>query len=377
MERDKAGGEKGEKAQGPTALKLRRAGVGCDDAPSPGENALRKLYCILACLCAIACAQAAHGSGGGVDPLPSWNDTRVKRHILAYVKKTADPSGPAYIPTEERIATFDNDGTLWCEKPDYPQLALSLQYLGLMHPPHVSNEPVRLRPDELKRGVWRVIDGVEAFFRTTVRVLNAIGLVLDLHRGMSYEKYEAEVEKALAESRHPRFQRPYTETVYQPMLELMNYLRDNGFRVYIVTAGGSDFVRAFSHKTYGVETSNVVGGTTDFKFKMAGNRPMLIREFRPLTTLKRGRDKPVNIHVSIGKRPVMAAGNSDGDLTMLLFTEHEKYPTLRLLVHHDDAKREYAYTRGARRVLEAARKYGWNVISMRDDWNVVFPFELP
>lgn len=124
-----------------------------------------------------------------------------------------------------------------------------------------------------------------------------------------------------------------------------------------------------------METSNVIGGATDFKFKMAGNRPLLIREFRPLTTLKRGRDKPVNIHVSIGKRPVAAVGNSDGDLTMLLFTEHEKYPTLRLLVHHDDAKREYAYTRGARKVLKAAREHGWNVISMRDDWNVVFPFE--
>lgn len=336
---------------------------------------MRKPCYILLCLCVVACAQVACGSEKGADPLPSWNDTPVKEHILAYVKKTTDRSNPSYVPPEERIATFDNDGTLWCEKPDYPQLALSLQYLGLMHPPHISNEPVRLGPDELKRGVWRVIDGVEAFFRTTVRVLNAVGIVIDLHRGMSYEEYEAGVEKALAASRHPRFRRPYTETVYQPMLELMHYLRDNGFRVYIVTAGGTDFVRAFSHKTYGVEPSNVVGGATDFKFKMVGNRPLLIREFRPLTMLKRGRDKPVNIHVSIGKRPVVAVGNSDGDLTMLFFTEHEKYPSLRLLVRHDDAKREYAYTKGARKVLEAARNYGWDVISMRDDWNAVFPFE--
>ncbi|MCX6353955.1 MAG: HAD family hydrolase [Candidatus Aureabacteria bacterium] len=247
-------------------------------------------------------APAENSSARGGDPLPSWNDRQIKQRILRYVEQTADPLRPSFIPPEDRIATFDNDGTLWCEKPDYPPLALSLQYFGLMNPPHAGTGPIRLRPEELERGMWRIVDGVETFFRTTIRIFNAIGIGIDLRHGMTYSEYQAEVEKYLSTSYQPRFHRPYTETVYQPMLELMQYLRDNGSRVYIVTAGGSDFVRVFSHKIYNVETANVVGGTTDFKFKMLNGSPSIVLKFRPLKMLRGGGKTSPSISTVISGR---------------------------------------------------------------------------
>lgn len=316
-----------------------------------------------------AFAGAAQAQAG---PLASWQDGPVKRRLLDFVTRTTTPGSADWVPVPERIATFDNDGTLWTEQPIYVQVQFALERLRVavaQHPEWRDREPFR---------------SVLADDRAQLALLGEKG-VLDVvtasHAGLTTEEYRRIVVDWLASARHPRFDRPYTDLVYQPMLELLAWLRAHQFKTFIVSGGGIDFMRAFTETVYGIPPEQIVGSSGITRYQRTGSgAPVLIKEDR-VAFIDDGPGKAEGIDRFIGRRPVLAFGNSDGDLQMLEWTAAG--PGLRLmgLVHHTDAVREYAYDRQSSvgrldRAWDEALRRDWLVVDMKRDWKVVFPFEL-
>jgi phosphoglycolate phosphatase-like HAD superfamily hydrolase len=316
----------------------------------------------------------AQTSGG---PLPSWNDGTAKQAIVDFVRATTDRSSPSYVPPEDRVATFDQDGTLWVEHPMYTQVVYCLDRV----PAVVANKP-ELRSVEPFKSV--LSGNSEAIARLSVRDLEEI-LAATL-TGVSVEEFNADSGKWLETARHPRWNRLYTELAYQPMLEVLSYLRDNAYKTYIVTGGGQDFVRVYADKVYGIPPEQVVGTASGTKYGYdKDGKPFLTKEPKLLLN-DNNAGKPEGIHLMIGRRPYAAFGNSSGDRQMLEWTGAGVGARLKMLVLHDDAQREYAYGPAnglpdtkvgtfTPELYDQAKKNGWTVISMKNDWKRIFAFE--
>lgn len=310
------------------------------------------------------------------DPLPSWNDGISKQAILEFVKDTTDASRPTFVPPAERIATFDNDGTLWPSHPMYTQLAFALDRIKELAPQH---------PE------WKTQQPFKAVLDNDMKALAAGGekglieLIMTSHAGMSTAEFEAVVTDWFRTAQHPRFKKPYTELAYQPMLELLEYLRANGFKTYIVSGGGIEFMRPMTEAVYGIPPEQVIGSSIETKYEMKDGKPVLMR-LPKVHFIDDKTGKPVGINEFIGRRPVAAFGNSDGDREMLEWTGAADGARLMMLVFHDDAEREYAYGPASglpdtkfgtfsQSLMDEAGKKGWVVISMKDDWKRIFSFE--
>jgi hypothetical protein len=312
------------------------------------------------------------------DPLPSWHDGAAKESILRFVRTTTDPSSTDFVPPEARIATFDQDGTLWVEHPMYTQVTYCLERV----PAVVAQKP-ELKDVEPFKTV--LSGGPEAAATLPMKELEEI-LAVTL-TGMTVDEFSADAGAWIEKARHPRWDRPYTELTYQPMLEVLRCLRANGYKTWIVTGGGQDFVRAYSGQVYGIPPEQVVGtaGGTTFGYNKDG-RPMLTKEPKLLLN-DNNAGKPEGIHLMIGRRPFAAFGNSTGDREMLEYTQAGNGVRLSMLVLHDDAEREYAYgpaqglpeTRVGRftqALYDEAKAKGWAVISMKRDWKEIFPSSI-
>jgi len=327
--------------------------------------------CVLA---AIVCAPSyvvtlAHAQS---DPLPSWNDGPANATIVEFVAKVTKKGSPDFVPPAERIAVFDNDGTLWAEQPMYFQLFFALdrvQALAPQHPEWKEKEPFA---SLLQNDVKRALAGGEHAM---------LEIVMATHAGMTTEEFEQIVKDWLATAKHPKTRRPYTEMVYQPMLELLAYLRANGFKTFIVSGGGIEFMRLWAEKVYGVPPEQVIGSSIKTKFEVRDGKPVLVRLLE-LNFIDDKAGKPDGINSHIGRRPIAAFGNSDGDFEMLEWTTSGSSPRLSLIVHHDDGEREFAYDRKSPfgkldRALDEAPQRGWTVVSMKHDWKRIFPWQRP
>jgi phosphoserine phosphatase len=305
------------------------------------------------------------------DPLPSWNDGPAKKAIIEFVARVTKEGGPEFVPPAERIATFDNDGTLWSEQPIYFQFAFALDRVKALAPQH---------PE------WKTQQPFKAVLDGDMKALVASGekglveLVMATHTGMTTDEFAKTAADWLATARHPRFARPDTDLVYQPMLELMNYLRENGFKTFIVSGGTVEFMRAFTERIYGIPPEQVVGTTFATQFEMRDDgKPVLVRQSK-IEFIDDGPGKPVGINKFIGRRPILAFGNSDGDQQMLQWTAAGSGARLMGLVHHTDAEREWAYDRKSHigrldKALDEATARGWVVVDMKQSWKVIYPFQ--
>src|SRR4051794_13404391 len=309
---------------------------------------------------------------GAVAGLSTWRDTPARRAIVAFVDRVCGRDGSTPVPIEERLAVFDNDGTLWCEKPMPIQLDFILRRLVEMAE---ADDALRTRQPwqaayERDYG-WlsAVMDQHYAGDDTNVAVL--AGGILAAFGGVSVEDFEARAGAFLRNTKHPTLGRGYLETAYAPMVELLAYLEANGFSNYIVSGGGRDFMRPISAEVYGIPRERVIGSTAALEY-VSDEHGGTIRHLPAADYLDDGPQKPIRIWSRTGRRPLLAAGNSNGDVAMLDFAHHRDKPSLRLLVLHDDAERETAYTGGAEQALERAAGDGWTVISMRSDWEGVF-----
>jgi len=319
----------------------------------------------------------ASGAQAQTDPLPSWNDGPAKQAVVEFVRTTTDASSPQFVPPEKRIATFDQDGTLWVEKPVVPQVKYCFDRV-----PAVAKKKPELKGAEPFK---TVLSGDRAAIaRLTMPDLEKIAVAT--LSGITTDEYQAEVEQWLATARHPRWKKPYNALTYQPMQEVLRYLRANGYKTYIVSGGGQDFMRVYAEQTYGIPPEQIVGtiGGTKYGYGKDG-RPVLTKAPKLLLNdVEAG--KPEGIQLMIGRRPCAAFGNSTGDRQMLEYTKAGAGPRLAVLVLHDDATREYAYgpaqglpdtKEGAftQALYDQAKKSGWTVISMKNDWNRIFGFE--
>lgn len=314
--------------------------------------------------CAVMLPAAAQA-----DPLPSWNEGKTKAAIVDFVTRTTT-AGPDFVAVEDRIATFDNDGTLWSEQPLYFQLVFVLNRIKAMAKDH---------PE------WKDTQPFQAVLEGDTKTLLAGGeralmeLLAAASSGMSVEDFAAEVVEWTKTAREPRFDKPYTELVYQPMLELLAYLRANDYQTFIVSGGGVEFMRPWAEGVYGIPPNQVVGSSGKTEFNLDGDKAEILK-LPAIEFVDDGPGKPVGINRFIGKRPVFAAGNSDGDLQMLQWTTLNSGPRFGMIVHHTDAKREWAYDRDSHigkldKALDEAPKRGWTVVNMKDDWKVIYPFE--
>jgi hypothetical protein len=302
------------------------------------------------------------------DPLPSWNDGPTKRSILDFVAAVTHDGSQSFVPMAERIATFDNDGSLWVEQPMYVQLAFALdrvKTVAAQHPEWRAKQPFKAALE----GDWKTL--AETGEHGLVELITAT------HAGITTAAFERIVTEWLSNARHPKFNRPYTGLVYQPMLEVLTYLRANGFKTYVVSGGGVEFIRPWSERIYGVPPEQVVGSSIKTQFRMVDGRPRLFR-LPEIDFVDDKAGKPVGINQHIGRRPIAAFGNSDGDLEMLQWTtlsgDRHRFG---LLVHHTDADREYAYDRHSHfgrldAALDAATVNRWTVVDMKKDWNQMF-----
>jgi phosphoserine phosphatase len=311
------------------------------------------------------------GAAAQTDPLPSWNEGPAKQSIIAFVTDVTREGSPDFVPEPERVATFDNDGTLWVEQPLYVQFVFALERVKEMAPLH---------PE------WKEQQPFKAALEGDMATLGALGekgaveIVAATHAEMTPEEFEKAVRGWLATARHPRFHRRYDDLVYQPMLEVLAYMRASGFKTFIVTGGGIEFVRAFGDEKYGVTPQQTVGSSIVTKFEMRDGMPILFR-LPKVNFVDDGPGKPVGIGQHIGRRPIAAFGNSDGDLEMLQWTtEAGDRRRLGVIIHHTDAVREYAYDRDSKighldEALNAAALNQWTVVSMKTDWKTIFPPE--
>jgi len=310
------------------------------------------------------------------DPLPSWNDGPTKQGIISFVDKVTKEGSPTFVPLAERIATFDNDGTLWCEQPLPVQLYFAFDRVKALAPQH---------PE------WKTKEPFASLLKSDLKTALAGGdralleIVMPTHMGMTTVEFEQIVKDWIATAKHPKTGKLYTEMVYQPMLELLAYLRSNGFKNYIVSGGGIEFMRPWTEKVYGIPPEQVIGSSIKTKFELRDGKPVIVR-LPELNFIDDKAGKPVAINLHIGRRPIAAFGNSRGDKEMLEYTQGGSGARFMLLVLHDDATREYAYgpAKGlpnvklgafTQAVYDEAQKEGWTVVSMKDDWKQVFPFE--
>jgi hypothetical protein len=302
------------------------------------------------------------------DPLSSWNDGATKQSITDFVARVTREGGPDFVPADQRVATFDNDGTLWCEQPMYVQLAFVLDRVRQLAPQNPG---------------WSGTQPFKAVLDDDMRALAASGekglveLVAATHAGMTSDEFTKIVSDWLATARDHRFKRPYTELIYQPMLELLAWLRANGFKTFVVSGGGIEFMRPWTGKIYGIPPEQVVGSSIKTRFEMRDGRPVLFR-LPEVNFIDDKAGKPVGINQHVGRRPIAAFGNSDGDLEMLQWTTLAGGPRFGLIVHHTDAEREYAYDRHSHfgkldKALDAAAVNKWTVVDMKKDWKRVFP----
>jgi hypothetical protein len=309
--------------------------------------------------------------------LPSWNDGAAKAAIVAFLRATTDPASPDFVPEKDRIATFDQDGTTWVEHPCYAQLAFTLHRLAALAPLH----PEWRDADPFKSALT---EGLAAFGKFTMADLET--LVTATHAGMSTDAFEGIVAEWTANARHPRWNRPYTELVYQPMLEVMSCLRANGFRIYIVTGGGQAFVRAYADRVYGTPPERIIGSslTTQFEYDERGS--VILTRPAKLLLYNDNTGKPQDIYLFLGRPPRAAFGNSTGDRQMLEYAQSGGGVRLMTLILHDDADREYAYGPGSgnadanfgtftQELYDEATARNWVVVSMKTDWKRIFPFE--
>jgi len=302
------------------------------------------------------------------DPLPSWNDTATKKAIGTFVERVTKEGSPDFVPVPERIATFDNDGTLWAEQPMYFQLVFAFDRVKALAPQHPEWKTEEPFASLLKGDVKAALAGGEK---------TLLEIVMATHAGMTTEEFEKIVKDWLATAKHSKTGRLYTEMVYQPMLELLAYLRANGFKTFIVSGGGVEFMRPWTEKVYGVPPEQVVGSSVKTKFEMRNGQPALVR-LPELNFIDDKTGKPIGINSHIGRRPIAAFGNSDGDLQMLQWTTAGSGARFALLVHHDDPTREWAYDRKSPigtldKAWDEAITKGWTVVSMKDDWKRIYP----
>ena len=341
---------------------------------------LRTVFCIALAGTFVACAtpegpttaattaEEAELSPSDSGALDSWKNGPTRQTIVDFVTAVTDPSSPDFVPEAERIATFDNDGCLWSEQPAYFQLLYAVDKVKEMAPDH---------PEWKEKQPFKgVLEGdLEAVAATGEHGL--LELVMASHAGMTTEKFEASVRDWLATARHPRFDRPYNQLVYQPMLELLDYLRANGFKTFIVSGGGIEFMRPWVEEVYGIPPEQVVGSSIKVEYEVRDGVPVLAR-LPEIDFIDDKAGKPVGIHKFIGRRPVAAFGNSDGDFQMLEWTTGGEGPRLGVLIHHTDAEREWAYDRDSHigrlaRGLDEAADRGWVVVDMKNDWKTIYP----
>jgi len=308
---------------------------------------------------------------GGDAVLARWRDGEAKRAIVEFVVRTCG-DGADGVPTEERVAVFDNDGTLWCEKPLPIQLDFILRRLAEMaedDPELRERHPWKAAYEQDYGWLAEVLAEHYAGDDANVRVL--LGGVLAAHSEISVDRFEAAADSFLRTTRHPTLGRGYLECAYAPMIELLDYLQANGFSNYIASGGGRDFMRPISQDVYGIPRDRVIGSATALEYVSDDNGGTITRRAEA-DYLDDGPQKPVRIWSRIGRRPLLAAGNSNGDIPMLAFAQHADKPSLRLLILHDDDGREFDYTNGAEQALEQAAKNGWTIVSIRNDWDTVF-----
>jgi len=325
------------------------------------QRALRWFYGLAALLCAM---------GANAQTLPSWNEGDAKRRIVAFVHAVTDQTGKDFVPTSERVAVFDNDGTLWSEQPLYFQFQFMLE---------------QVEAEAAKHPEWKDDPAFEALVARDHEAVAHMGLkpilslVAKANSGMSVGAYDLTIRNWLKTAKHPRFNRPYTDLIYQPMRELLDYLRQNGFKTYIVSGGSVEFMRPWVEQAYGIPPEQVIGSISKVSYAMQGDMPVLMREPQ-MEFVDDGPGKPVGIYRAIGRRPIAAFGNSDGDLQMLQFTGAGSGARLTMIVRHTDAAREWAYDRASHvgkldKALDEAQAKGWIVVDMKRDWKRIFPFQ--
>src|SRR6266478_2130607 len=304
------------------------------------------------------------------DPLPSWNDGPAKKSITEFVAKVTKEGSPDFVPPEERIATFDNDGTLWCEQPMPVQLFFALDRVRALAPQHPEWKTKEPFASLLKGDLKGALAGGEK------ALLQIVGAT---HTGMTTAEFEQIVKDWIATAKHPKFKQPFIACVYQPMIELLAYLRANDFKTFIVSGGGIEFMRPWTDQIYGVPPEQVVGSSIKTRFEMRDSTPVLFR-LPEVNFIDDKSGKPIGINEHIGRRPIAAFGNSDGDLEMLQWTTLASGARFGLIVHHTDAEREYAYDRQSHFgkldvALDAAAANRWTVVDMKKDWKRIFPFD--
>jgi phosphoserine phosphatase len=307
-------------------------------------------------------------NANAADPLPSWNDTAPRKALITFVEKVTKPGSPDFVPPAERIATFDNDGTLWAEQPLYFQFQFAVDQVKALAPKHPewkTNEPFA----SVLKGDMNAI--------TASGVKGMLELTESTHAGMTTAEFSKTVTDWFATAKHPKTGRPFTAMVYQPMLEVLAYLRANGFKTFIVSGGSVDFIRAFAEKAYGIPPEQVIGSQGKLKFELRDGKPALVKQAE-VQFIDDREGKAVAIQTLIGRRPLAAFGNSDGDLQMLQWAAAGPGPRFCLLVHHTDAAREWAYDRTSPigkldKALDEASSKGWTVVSIKDDWKTIFP----
>jgi phosphoserine phosphatase len=306
------------------------------------------------------------------DPLPSWKAGPVKTQVVDFVRRVTTAGSADFVAPGERIATFDNDGTLWAEQPMYVQLAFALDRVKALAPQHPEWKDTQPFKAVLEGDLHQVAASGER---------GAVQLLVATHAGMTTDQFATIVRDWFVHARHPRFQRPYTEMVYQPMLEVLAYLRAHGFKSYIVSGGGVEFMRPWAERVYGIPPEQVIGSSIKTRFEMREGRPVLMR-LPEVEFVDDKEGKPQSIHRVIGRRPIAAFGNSDGDLQMLQWTAAGPGARLMVLIHHTDEQREWAYDRQSPigrldRALDEARARGWVIVDMKRDWTRVFAFPTP
>jgi len=325
--------------------------------------------CFITCVLAAFVYAALSTTVQAADPLPSWNDGVAKKSILQFVGNVTEKGSPDFVSPADRIAVFDNDGTLWAEQPIYFQALFAsdrVKALASQHPEWKDRQPFKAILENDRKAL--LASGEKG----------AMEVIMTSHAGVTTEQFQRIVKEWLATAKHPRFNRPFTDLVYQPILELLAYLREKGFKTYIVSGGGVEFMRPWTEKVYGIPPEQVVGSSIKLKFEMRDGKPVLMR-LPEIDFVDDGPGKPVGIQKFIGRRPIAAFGNSDGDHQMLQWTAAGEGPRFMLIVHHTDAEREWAYDRQSPigrldKALDEAQRRGWTLVDMKNDWKRVFPF---
>ena len=307
---------------------------------------------------------------GNSDPLPSWNDTEHKKAIISFVERVTTAGSPDFVPVPERIATFDNDGTLWSEQPIYFQFIFTFDRIKALAPQH---------PEWKDQQPFKAVleDDINTVMQNDMNAINE--LVMVTSADLTSEEYAKVVKDWVETARHPKTGKLFTEMVFQPMLELLAYLRDNGFKTYIVSGGSMDFMRPWTEKVYGIPPEQVIGTSFKMKFQMVNDKPVIV-QIPEVNFVDDNDGKPVGIYQYIGRRPIASFGNSDGDLQMMQWTTGGSGLRLALFIHHTDAEREYAYDRKSpfghfEKALDEANEKGWIVVDMKNDWKIIYTYD--